>query len=685
MKKDFGPFELYEKIGVGGMASVYKGVQKSLDRSCVLKILHPHLAEDEKLVVRFEREARAAAYLKHENIVQVIDCGRYEDLPYIAMELVDGFDLKRWMEKYGPPPLEMALLILRDICRGLEHAHERRVTHRDIKPANVMLTPDGAIKIMDFGLARRGEETTTVTIAGSVLGTPAYMSPEQAAGQTVDERSDIFSTGVVGYELLGGERPFKGDSYSSVVHAIRTIEPPRLATLNPLVPDEVAEVIHRMLEKDLERRTPSVRIARRGLETVIERMGLHRGEDLLREYAREPIQVGQERREKRLAAYLDRGIQLENAEKIEEALGEFGRALHLDPKNKVAREHATLLERKRERLKREKVERAHEPAVHDVGDEATVILPPDEGKGKEREAERVRGRSLSRSDPSQRPSQRRPASVTRLRSLLGVSAGLLVLILAAGGVKLFWPNAPAPPVPGPDPPRQPDTTAIAPVPVPVASIAITTQPSGARVLLNGAARAERSDTTLHGLSPGEYLVRVEMPDYESQERRVTVGPGAETVLSFVLEPKPQARGRLDVRATPFASFYIDGKLERSNVASIRVTVKAGTHTVRAVHPAFPPKQWKGVRVEPNATVRLTHDFLAGGSGSIRVSSGGTWGFVHLDGRNTNKPTPCVLEGIAPGTHRVTVVREGFKLEGGPQTATVLPGEMVSVEFKLRPE
>jgi hypothetical protein len=219
----------------------------------------------------------------------------------------------------------------------------------------------------------------------------------------------------------------------------------------------------------------------------------------------------------------------------------------------------------------------------------------------------------------------------------------------------------------------------------VGSIAITTQPPGARVLLNGSARAERSDTTLHGLRPGEYLVRVEMQDYESQERRVTVGPGAETALSFVLEPKAQATGRLDVRATPFASFYIDGKLERANVASIRVTVKAGTHTVRAVHPAFPPKQWKGVRIQPNATVRLTHDFLAGGSGSIRVSSGGTWGFVHLDGRNTNKPTPCVLEGIAPGTHRVTVVREGFKLEGGPQTATVLPGKMVSVEFKLRPE
>jgi serine/threonine-protein kinase len=195
MKQDFGPFELHEKIGGGGMASVYRGMQKALDRTVVLKVLYPHLAEDEKFVARFEREARNAANLKHENIVGVIDYGKHEGLHFIAMEFVEGLDLKRWMEKYGPPPIEMAMLIIRDICRGLEHAHQKTVVHRDIKPANVMLTPDGAVKIMDFGLARRGEETTTVTVDGSVLGTPAYMSPEQAEGKKVDKSSDIFWRG----------------------------------------------------------------------------------------------------------------------------------------------------------------------------------------------------------------------------------------------------------------------------------------------------------------------------------------------------------------------------------------------------------------------------------------------------------------------------------------------------------
>ena len=142
VNKDFGAFELREKIGVGGMASVYLGVQKSLDRQVVLKVLHPHLSDDVALVQRFEREARAAAMLRHENIVQVIDCGRFEDSSYIAMEFVEGLDLKKWIETHGTPPVEMVLLMLRDVCRGIEHAHDHRLVHRDIKPANIMLTTE---------------------------------------------------------------------------------------------------------------------------------------------------------------------------------------------------------------------------------------------------------------------------------------------------------------------------------------------------------------------------------------------------------------------------------------------------------------------------------------------------------------------------------------------------------------
>ena len=374
LNKEFGGFELKDKIGSGGMASVYLAVQKSLNRPVVLKILYPHLAEDEKLVQRFEREAHAAAMMRHENIIQVIDCGRHEDVAYIAMEFVEGMDLKKWIDAYGAPPIEMALLMLRDVCTGLEHAHTHRIVHRDIKPANIMFTPGGTIKIMDFGLARSGAETSTqMTMVGSVMGTPAYMSPEQATGVTVDERSDIFSTGVVAYELLGGTRPFSGDSYSTVLRSILTVEPLELSHFNPLVPEEVARIVRGMLQKDVSKRTQTISQVRESFEDVIETSGLHRGKDLLREYAIDPEGVSNKWRQKRLSRHLDQGLYFENMGlgKIDDALLEFRRVLHLDSGNTVAREHVKKLERDRDALIAKSPPGEAKP---DAGEDATQML-----------------------------------------------------------------------------------------------------------------------------------------------------------------------------------------------------------------------------------------------------------------------------------------------------------------------
>jgi serine/threonine protein kinase len=437
MSKDFGPFEMV-KIGGGGMASVHLAVQKSLDRQVVLKILYPHLAEDEKLVARFEREARAAAMMRHENIVQVIDCGVFADQPYIAMEFVEGLDLKAWMELHGAPPLEMALLMLRDICRGLEHAHGHRIVHRDIKPANVMLTPDGTIKIMDFGLARRGEETTSFTVVGSVMGTPAYMSPEQATGAAVDERSDLFSTGVVAYELLGGRRPFQGDSYSSVLHEILNVNPPSLETLNPTVPRTVVGIIHKMLQKDVKRRYQRIAEVRGDLETVIEEMALTRGKDLLHEYVREPERVRDVLLSRRLTRALERGRAYESlgTEKVGEALHEFRCALYVDPGNAEAKVRVKHLEREWKQLEAER-ERSR-PA------DATMILDPDQAAAIDRAPTPPRGLTpvprspLPRADRPSTISTSLPTlgvpgrrSVQRTRTLLLASSGLLLLLVVA--------------------------------------------------------------------------------------------------------------------------------------------------------------------------------------------------------------------------------------------------------------
>jgi tRNA A-37 threonylcarbamoyl transferase component Bud32 len=776
MKKDFGPFELRDKIGSGGMASVYLGVQKSLDRLVVLKVLYPHLAEDEKLVTRFEREARAAAMLRHENIVQVIDCGRFEDLSYIAMEFVEGHDLKRWLELHGPPPLDMALLMLRDICRGLEHAHSHRIVHRDIKPANIMLTRDGTIKIMDFGLARRGEDTTAMTVVGSVLGTPAYMSPEQATGEMVDERADIFSAGVVGYELLGGRRPFLGDTYSTVLREILTVEPPSIATLNPLLPDEVVDIVHKMLHKDASKRYQSSWIVRGDLETVIEQMGLHRGKDLLREYAAEPDRMGEVLRRKRLARHLDQGLYYENMGlgKIDDALREFRRVLHMEPGNAVAIEHLGKLEKERERLTAEQAQPAVEAAppvaaasagtqeaaanVARAGrpDETMVMDPallaeavaapappprartaPQAPPARGGEAAPAVGRRAARDDagaparvPAPAPAdarERQPRD--RTRGLLIAAGALLSLLVVLGVVALArLRDGAAPPssersrasatVAAPDTTRTP-VVAPQPNPAPVvaappasetepaapARLVIDTQPAAALVVLDRVARPQRTPATFEQVKPGSHRVRVEKSGFLPQEKVVRLAGGDDRRLSFTLQPqaapskpapskpapsKPApapppppttGTGTLVVRASPYATYFLDGVEKASNLALTRLTAPAGRRRVRAVHPQLGSREWE-VNLEPGQTVELRHDFLAA-AGSLRVTSGGVWAKVLLDGEDTGRTTPALFERIPQGTHRIELRREGFSVVGGARTARVRAGEETVASFELK--
>jgi serine/threonine protein kinase len=714
MKKDFGAFELHEKIGSGGMASVYRGIQKSLDRQVVLKILYPHLAEDEKLVARFEREARAAALMRHENIVQVIDCGRHEDVAYIAMEYVDGLDLRKWLDAHGPPPLEMGLLILRDVCRGLEHAHAHRIVHRDIKPANLMLTPDGTVKIMDFGLARRGEESTTMTQAGTVLGTAAYMSPEQATGEIVDERSDVFSTGIVGYELLGGRRPFEGESYSAVLRSIITIDAPPLESMNPLVPHEVVTIVHKMLFKDAAKRYQKIETVRGDLETIIEQMGLHRGKDLLREYAREPERVNDVFRKRHLTRHLDQGLYLETMGlgKIDDAVIEFQRVLHIDPDHKLAREHLKKLE------KEARVTKRPEPPA-----DGTLVLGPDEQEVL-RHAPRPSATAaapISGAIPSVRarvdesehtPAGRtRPAPATRAKTparpadrtrlMLMVAAGTLTLLLAVTLVVVLGGGRNRTPVSEPKPidptaeaslpgesSGQVETPPVAPPPPVEAptiapTLTVKTVPPGASIHVDGAALAERTNATLDGLAPGSHTVVIELDGYVTARRTVTLESGKQSEVAVTLKPEPAGEGTLVVRADPYANVYVDDKLKSESRMSSTITLPSGRHRVRVVHPSFEPKSWNDVVITPGKTATLEWNFFAT-LGSIRiVFPGGMWAEVYVDGKKYERTAPCIVEQLKPGKHTIELRREGFTIEGSPQTVVVTSGGTAEAKFRVK--
>ncbi|MBQ1589119.1 MAG: serine/threonine protein kinase, partial [Oscillospiraceae bacterium] len=207
-------YEILEIIGVGGMAVVYKAMDHRLNRLVAVKILKDDYTNDADLRRRFHNESQAVAMMSHPNIVSVYDVSRNEDVDFIVMELIDGITLKQYMEKKGPLSWRECLHFAMQIGKALEHAHSRNIIHRDIKPHNVMILKDGSVKVADFGIARVASAQNTLT--KEALGSVHYISPEQAKGARVDNRTDIYSLGVVMYEMLTGRPPYDGETPVSV-------------------------------------------------------------------------------------------------------------------------------------------------------------------------------------------------------------------------------------------------------------------------------------------------------------------------------------------------------------------------------------------------------------------------------------------------------------------------------------
>ncbi len=249
-----GKYVISGILGKGAMGTVYDAHDPIIDRRVAIKTLTLPDAGDtetQEELARFKREAQAAGRLTHPNIVGVFDYGETAKLAYIVMEFVDGPSLKSLLDKNERFPTGETVRIMEALLAGLQFSHERGVVHRDIKPANVMLTLDGQVKIADFGIARI--ESSSMTQAGTIMGTPAYMSPEQFMGQTVDARTDIYSSGVLLYQMLTGERPFEG-SMTAIMHKVLNVAPPRPSELSVTVPQPLDGVVARAMAKRPEQR-----------------------------------------------------------------------------------------------------------------------------------------------------------------------------------------------------------------------------------------------------------------------------------------------------------------------------------------------------------------------------------------------------------------------------------------------
>ena len=248
-------YEILERIGTGGMAVVYKAKCHRLNRLVAVKILKSDLAQDEDFRRRFNAESQAVAQLSHPNIVSVYDVSRGGDTEYIVMELIDGITLKQYMEKRGRLNWRESLHFITQIMRGLSHAHSRGIVHRDIKPQNVMVLRDGSVKVADFGIACL--ENAAQTLTQEALGSVHYISPEQARGDRIDARSDIYSAGVVLYEMLTGRLPFEGDSAVSVAIQHLSSVPLAPREIDPDIPEPLELICMKAMAPDLDRRYPS--------------------------------------------------------------------------------------------------------------------------------------------------------------------------------------------------------------------------------------------------------------------------------------------------------------------------------------------------------------------------------------------------------------------------------------------
>jgi len=344
-------YEIQAEVGHGGMAVVYRGRDTVLEREVAVKVLHPHLADREESRQRLRREAITVAKLRHENILEIFDYSGEEALEsYLVTEFIHGVTLRQWIdERWRPHPVLAALLIHR-LCVALDHAHAFDVVHRDIKPENVMIRRDGCMKLMDFGIAQIIDHQK-LTMTGQLLGSPAYMAPELISGRPVDARTDLFSVGIMLYQLATGMLPFSGRNPHEVLSKIADANYPQPSSICSLVDDALEAIIDRALARDPDQRYQSAEGLSTALEDYLAEAGVPATQVEVMAYFQEPEAYLGELNDRVCAALMERAGEAIRGGQNARAIRLLGRVLELDGDNSDALTSLKRLRRRERRIR----------------------------------------------------------------------------------------------------------------------------------------------------------------------------------------------------------------------------------------------------------------------------------------------------------------------------------------------
>ena len=337
-------YELLARVGQGGMAVVYRGMDRSLKREVAIKVLHRHLAEHAEARDRFEREAHAVAKLRHENILEIFAySGKESPESYIVTEFIEGSTLKQFVTDHPPRFAEFGAMVVAEIGRALAHAHGHGILHRDVKPENVMIRSDGVVKLTDFGISQM-VDAQRMTVTGQLLGSPAYMSPEHVLGKELDFRTDVFACGIVLYQLTVGKLPFEGKNPHEILKRIAECRYADPRQSNPRVGAELAKIIAKAMAPEPGDRYPTMAAMVADLEAYLAGSGLGSAKDELARYFAAPaayeLALGA-----RLIDHLLRRAKAELPTRRAHALELLDRVLQIEPQHEGARALLASIER----------------------------------------------------------------------------------------------------------------------------------------------------------------------------------------------------------------------------------------------------------------------------------------------------------------------------------------------------